>query len=133
MLHQAGEQVESYVLCAEPAPALQDGNQPGAQHPQDDELQAQQLHLDEPLPGGRKEMLSHQNPGAALPKQELKVAWGTMWTVEAVECPGGTTEYSSFERGDLQEGHQIAVDRAHTVPTMLRVLPGIPSFQYAVL
>ena len=65
--------------------------------------------------------------------QQMKVAWGKMWTVQTVPCPGGTTEYCSFRR-EAQEGDGgNAVERAHTIPTMLRVVPNTQPFQYAAM
>ena len=64
----------------------------------------------------------------------MKVAWGKMWTVQAVTCPGGTNEYYSFRREvQDEEGGENAVDRAHTIPTMLRVVPNTQPFQYAAM
>jgi hypothetical protein len=57
--------------------------------------------------------------GVAAGANEVKCAWGTMWTCSALECPGGTTHYSSFKPADPQQPHVVPQNRTHAIPSLL--------------
>jgi hypothetical protein len=64
---------------------------------------------------------------------EVKCAWGTMWTCSALECPGGTMHYSSFKAADPLQLDGVPEHQVHAIPSLLCKDPDKPPFPYAAL
>jgi hypothetical protein len=63
---------------------------------------------------------------------QVKLAWGEMRLCTAIECPGGTTEYSSFKAAVLGEDGAVEQPQVqHSLPSMLSKHPDGQPFQYA--
>jgi hypothetical protein len=63
---------------------------------------------------------------------KVKLAWGDMMLCRAIQCPGGTTEYSSFKPEVLGEDGAVEQPQVqHCLPSMLSRHPGHQPFQYA--
>jgi hypothetical protein len=86
------------------------------------------------LPGGGNFLNLNQaamvNDAPVL--HQVKLAWGRMWLCTAVECPGGTTQYSSFKPAVPGEAGAAGGEEVqHTMPSLLCRDPDTDAFQYA--
>jgi hypothetical protein len=110
--------------CVGILPAV--GQEPLAGEPDPQEA-AQEQPGHEPVAEDEDGAPAADSPAAA---NEIKCAWGTMWTCSALECPDGTMHYSSYKPADPLDGIQ---QQAHTIPSMLCKDTDKEPFQYVVL
>jgi hypothetical protein len=68
-----------------------------------------------------------QDPLAGQQERSMKLAWGKLWTCSALQCTGGSTEYSSYKPA-AENGEPVP----HCLPSLLTPEFDFPPIQYAV-